>query len=474
MRQRAALACPGLVAALLAGCTVGPDFQVPPPPTAASYRAGGDQERAAAPQLAAGEAVAFDWWRTFGSPALDALETRAISRNPQVEAAQQRLRAAQAELRAGYGASYPAIAASFDADRQQYSPSRLGATGAGSVFSLFTPSIAISYALDLFGGNRRTVEGLRARAEQQQQDERATYLTLTATVASTAIARAAYHDQAKSLAAQDSAYGAQVQIAEARVRAGLAPYAAVLALRAQREAIQAALATVRQKAEQADNLLASLTGDTPATAALPALAVADFHLPERLPLSLPATVVGQRPDILAAAAAAHAANADVGVARAAMLPNITLTAALGSSANSLGSLFGAGTGVWNYGAAASQPLFAAGALRNRHRAAQALAQAAAADYRQTVLSAFAQIADVLAALQHDGDALAAQARAEADAQTALHLVEVNRASGTAGDADVELGRAQHEQARANAIAATALQLQDCVALFAALGGGWWQ
>ena len=479
MRRRALawlLLTTALLNGVLAGCSVGPDFHQPAPPRVTAYRSGGDTPRpseAAPLRLDATAPIAFDWWRLFHSQALDALVAQAIANNPQVEGAQARLSAAQAQLRAGYGALFPAVGVSFDASRQKYSPSKVGQSSEGSVYSLFTPSIAISYALDLFGGNRRAVEGLKAEAEQQQQVTRATYLTLASTVASTAIARAEYHEQAEVQGGIVEDQTQELHLAQVRVAAGIDTTASQLALQAQLEASRTALTQARQRAEQADSLLAILLGGPPSAAQLPDLNLADLHLPDTLPLRLPSVLVRQRPDILAAEAAAHAASAQVGVATAAMLPGITLSAGMGSSANSFEKLFSAGSGVWNYGAAVTAPVFEGGSLLNRRAASKASAQAALADYRQTVLQSFAQVADTLSALDQDGDAAAAQGRADDDAQTAYRLVTANHQAGRASDTDLLASDAQARQTRIALLASQAARLQDCVALFAALGGGWW-
>ncbi len=457
---------------------VGPNFHRPAVPDVTRYRSAGDAlapavDAAPVQRVDPSAAIDFDWWHLFQSRALDELVARAIANNPGVDGAQQRLRAAQAQLRAGYGGFFPAVGVAFDATRQKYSPSRLGQNGSGSVFSLFTPSVLVSYALDLFGGTRRTVEGLKARAEQQQQVVRGTYLTLATTIASTAIARAQYHDQDDALTRLEAAEREQVRLADVRVRAGTSTEASELALEAQLDTTRAALSATAQKASQADSLLATLLGEPPATSALPDLKLTDFHLPEALPLRLPAALVRQRPDILAAEAAAHAASADVGVATAAMLPNVTLTAGMGSSANALSQLFTTGTGVWNYGASLAAPIFEGGALRNRQAASKALLVAALADYRQTVLQALGQVADALNALDHDASSAAALDHADHAAETSYRLVTANRTAGLASDADLQLSQAQLQQARVSMLAARAARLQDCVALIGALGGGWW-
>ena len=156
-----------------------------------------------------------------------------------------------------------------------------------------------------------------------------------------------------------------------------------------------------------------------------------------------------------------------------MLPDITLSAGMGSSANAFGKLFSAGSGVWSYGAAATAPVFEGGTLLNRRVAAKASAQAALADYRQTVLQSFAQVADTLSAIDQDSDAAGAQQRADDAAHTAYQLVDANYQAGRASDADLLASDTQARQARIALLASQAARLQDCVALFAALGGGWW-
>ena len=255
--------------------------------------------------------------------------------------------------------------------------------------------------------------------------------------------------------------------------AGTAPYSTVLVLQSQLSANEAAVPQLEQRLTQSEDLLATLAGHFPADWSVPQVSLADLSLPAELPVSLPSELVRRRPDILAAEATAHAASANVGVATAAMLPEITLSAGMGSSANSFEQLFAAGTGVWNYGAGITQPVFQGGSLINRRKAAQASYRAALADYRQSVLQAFAQVADTLSAIDHDSEAHAAQSRADAAAQTALQLVRANHTAGLAGDGDLLASEAQADQARAALLAAQAARLQDEVALYAALGGGWW-
>lgn len=458
-----------LASLTLGACTVGPEFHQPAPPQVSAYLP--DGREAADLRLDPDRPIIDPWWRSFDCPALDGLIDRGLSNSPQVDAAQERLRSAQALLRAGYGSFFPQAGVSFDATRERYSSTRLGVSGAGSVFSLFTPSVGITYLLDLFGGNRRMIEELRASAMGQQQSLRATRLTLAGNIAATAMARAAFHEQAMSWQAIVEADEAQLAAAQARVAAGTLPYSGQLALAQQAEAARASLHMAQVRATQADDLLAVLIGDPPASASLPPIALAAFHLPEALPLRLPSRLVRQRPDILMAEASAHAASANIGVATAAMLPQITLSAGAGSSTNSMAQLFGSGTGVWSYAEGVTAPLFEGGTLINRRAAARADFAAAMAVYRQTVLGAFGQVADALTANSEDGAADAALTRSAEDAYTAYELARTQGRADLISTADLGGSRAAWQQARINALAARAAHLQDVVALYVALGGG---
>ena len=454
---------PGLaLALLLGGCAVGPDFHRPPPPAVDTYRPVADT-RGGLP-LDPGATVTDTWWYALGSPQLNALVARGLANSPDVAAAQDRLRSAQAQLRAGYGPFFPQVDAAADGTRQKYSPSRVGQTGAPEVFSLFTPGVAVTYVIDLFGANRRLVEGLRATAVAQAQTLRATRLTLAGNIATTVIARAAFDDEVEAWRAIVADGETQLAAAQARTHAGTQPLSAELALAQSLENARTGLKAAEVKAGQADDLLAVLLGEAPSKANLPAIALTALRVPSPLPLRLPADLVRQRPDILVAEAAAHNASAQIGVATAAMLPQITLSAGTGSSANSLATVFGTGTGVWNYGAGITTPLFAGGSLINKRNAARADYQTAMDVWRQTVITAFGQVADLLTANAGDGASDAAQARASDDAEMTFDLAKADRIAGLISAADLAATRVQWQTARIAALNAHATHLQDVIAL----------
>jgi len=467
-----------LLLSVLSGCAVGPDFHRPPAPTATHYSHGEDPGATAPAQGIAQQfnpraSVAADWWALFRSPQLDAVIKEALGNNPGLAAAQASLRASQNDLRGGYGIFYPAINAGADAARERFAPASIGNRAPSSVFNLFTLSASVSYALDVFGGQRRLVEGLRAEVDVAYANERATYLALSANIVNTVVAAAAYRAEIDATQQLVELQREQVRIARVQAEAGTVPYATVLSLQTQLASYEATIPQLEQKLDQSEDLLAALAGYTPAQWQAPPVRLADLTLPSALPVSLPSDLVRQRPDILAAEATAHAASANIGVATAALLPSITLSGSYEALTNTTASLFPSNGRAWSVGASATAPLFQGGTLWFKRKAAINQYDQAMALYRQSVLGAFEQVADVLHALDHDAAALSAQDRALAAAAEALHLVQIDYDAGIATYLDVLIADTQFHQAAIADVQAAAARYQDTVALFAALGGGWW-
>jgi len=463
---------------LLAGCAVGPDFARPQAPALTHYGAGSDPSQTVAAlgvaqRFTPGAKVAADWWRLFNSAQLDAVISEALGSNPGLRAAQASLHQSENTLRSGYGIFYPEVDAHAAATRQRFAPVTLGQNASPSIFNLFTLSASVSYALDLFGGERRMIEGLHAQVDVQRATEEATYLTLIANIVNTVIARAAYQAEIDATNELIGLQREQVRLAEVQVRAGTAPYSSVLALQSQLAADEATIPQLEQKLVQSDDLLATLAGKVPAEWGTPAVRLADLRLPDDLPVSLPSELVRQRPDILAAEATAHAASANVGVATAALLPAITLSGTYSANGTTTPTLTSAEGRAWQFGAALTQPLFEGGTLWYRRKAAIDSYEQAMALYRQVVLAAFAQVADTLRALEHDAAALQAQDEALRTAREALRLVHINYEAGLNGYLDVLVADTLYHEALINDLQATAVRYQDTVALYVALGGGWW-
>ena len=469
----------GAVCVLAASCAVGPNYVRPDAPKTTRYTATvaspapTTPSKSAVQHVADSNKLAADWWRLLGSRELDAIVADALVNNPTLEAAEASLRRSQDTLRAGYGVFFPAVDAGAGAARQRYSPERVGSGLPPSVFNLFTLSASVSYALDVWGGQRRAVEGLRAQLDAQRYTVVGATLMLSGNVVNTIVAAAAYRAELDATKEILSLEDEQVRLGEAQAQAGTIPYSNVLSLRSQAASTRATVPALEEKIDQAEHLVATLTGRMPAEWTPPQIALDKLALPTEVPLSLPAELVRQRPDILVAEAQLHVATSQIGVATAAMLPSLTLTGSIGANNTTATNLFSNGSLFWNMAAGLTQPIFRGGALWYQRKSAMDARDEALATYRQAVLSAFAQVADSLRAIAHDTDALDAETEALDAAESAFHLVQINYDSGLANYLQVLTADAQFLQSRLDFVRAKAQRIQDTVALFVALGGGWW-
>jgi NodT family efflux transporter outer membrane factor (OMF) lipoprotein len=463
----------------LGGCTVGPDFHRPaaPPVTHYGFRADAAQTSAAqgvAQRFNPGADVAGDWWRLFNSTQLQAIVAEALANNPGLAATQASLRASEDSLRAGYGIFYPQIRADAAATRERLSPVQLHENAGGGVFNLFTLSASASYALDVFGGDRRQLEGLAAQVDVQRATAHAAYVALLSNIVNTVVAEAAYRAEIDATRRLIELQREQVRLAQVQYDSGTHPYSDLLSLQSQLDSYEATIPQLEQKLAQSDDLLATLLGRVPADWSPPEIGLKDLRLPHDLPVSLPSDLVRQRPDILVAEATAHAASANVGVATAALLPSVMLNGAYSGNGNATSRLLASSGKAWSFGVNVQQPLFEGGTLWFNRKAAVENYHEAMDLYRQTVLGAFEQVADTLRALDHDAAALRVQDEALAAAREALHLVQVNYAAGLDTYLDVLAADTLYHQAAINELEAVALRYQDTVALYVALGGGWWR
>ncbi|CAN5301643.1 efflux transporter outer membrane subunit [soil metagenome] len=467
--------------ALLAGCTLGPDFAPPDPPKAESFLPDTTSEFVAT-NIPGGEAqrlvqdldIPGQWWGVFQSAPLNALIEQAMRANPDIRAAAAGLRMARENARAQRATLFPVLQAGLGASQNQTPASLSSATASdSSIYGLFTAGLSITYALDLWGANRRQIESLDALAEAQCFQLEGAYLSLAANVVAAAIQEASLRGQIDAtqriIAAQRETLGVLQRQSGLGAIAG-AEVAAQQAAVAQAEAIlpplQKALALQR-------NLLATLTGRLPNESLGEKFSLAELRLPHELPLSLPAKLVGQRPDVRAAEANLHSAGALVGVAVANQFPQITLSAGINSQSLTAGTLFGPGLTGSTVAASMLQTILDGGALAARKRAAQAGLEQADAQYRSIVLNAFRNVADVLRALEYDALALKAAVDAERAAATSLEIARRRLELGDIIYSAVLLSELTYQQALLNRVQAQATRYTATAALFQALGGGWW-
>lgn len=468
--------------ATLAGCAVGPDFHTPAAPRVEGYAPAPLPEQTATADVAGGAPQRFvqgldipgQWWTAFHSPSLDALIARALAANPDLQAAQAALRAAQEAARAQAGDYFPAIDGNVQSNRQMVGRNISSPLQSGSsLFTLHTAQLEIAYKLDAFGGVRRQVEALEAQAEAQRFQLEAAYLTLTSNVAASAIHEASLRAQIAATRKIVSIGSDVLDLMRRQAALGAIAPADVIAQETLVAQAGAALPPLEKQLAQERNRLVALTGSFPSDELSERFELAELQLPGDVPVSLPSQLVEQRPDIRAATAQLHAATAQLGVATADMLPQLTLSAAVGSSAIDTARLFSAGTRFWSLVGGLTQPIFHGGTLLHRKRAAEANLEQAAAQYQSTVVTAFQNVADSLRALQYDAEALKAQRAAEGAAAQSLAIARGALQLGATSYLSVLNAEQAYQQAVIGVAQVQGDRYADTVALFQALGGGWW-
>lgn len=463
----------------MAGCALGPDFERPAAPDAGYSADPLPRETAsvegaagATQTFALGESVAGDWWTLFQSPVLNTFIEEALANNPTLEAAEASLRQAQALYRAERDIFFPYVEGTANFNRQQSFQAFDGPGASRAPYTISTAQVSVSYSPDIFGGTRRYVESVRARTENARFQREAAFLTLTSNVVLTAVEESSLRAQVQATEEILVGQEQQLDVFRRQLELGGVPEVQVLQQLTAVAQTRATLAPLQKAHSQARNRLLALMGRFPDQDNGEVIDLAELALPEELPLSLPSELVNQRPDIRAAEANLHAASAEIGVATANIFPRLTLSGSYGSSASRIEDLFTPGTTVWSVGAGLLQPIFRGGELLHRRRAVVEAYEAAAAQYRGTVLGAFQNVADVLNALEHDAAALAAQVESERAARENFEIARLQlETGGTSFLAFLDAQRS-YQQARIALVQAQANRFSDTAALFVALGGGW--
>jgi len=463
---------------LFSGCAVGPNFTRPAPPDTNRYTR---ELQAQATVVVNGSQQNFvsantlnaEWWKLFKSPELNRLVNKAIANNPTLQSSEASLKQSQDSMRAAYGVFFPQLSANVATSRQKASLAGQGTSAGSKIFNLITLSGSVSYALDVFGGARRSVESLRAQADYQRYENVAAYLILSSNVVNTTIARSAYGQEAILTQQIIQLEKQELALTQAQIKAGKVSFSNELTVQGLIASDEANLASLSQEISQSEHLLATLEGLFPSQFKEPNIKLKEFVLPNHLPISLPSEIVNQRPDILEAESLMHVASAKIGVATALMFPSFSLNGTFGTSGSSFGNLTAASGKFWSIGPSATIPLFQGTTLWFGRRAAIDAYQQSRANYRQTVLSAFAQVADSLKALEHDAEMTKADLDAKHFANQELKLLKANYKAGLIDYLPVLTADIQYHQTSLVYLQAKAERLQDTVALFVALGGGWW-
>jgi NodT family efflux transporter outer membrane factor (OMF) lipoprotein len=467
---------------LTAGCTVGPNFKKPASPDVGGYTPTPISSTSSTANVGGGEAQHFvggrdipgEWWTLFHSKPLNDLIERSLKANPDLKAAQAALLVARENVLAQRGFYYPSVTGGFSAIRAKSSYALSPVTNTSALnYSLYTPQVSVSFVPDVFGLNRRTVESLRAQEQQARFALAATHITLSSNVAAAAIQEASLRGQINATQELITINTDMLTILRDQYAKGYASELDVASQESQLAQVMATLPPLRKQFAQQRDLLAALSGGFPNQELRESFELSTLQLPQELPLSLPSQLVEQRPDVRQAEENLHAASAQIGIAVANRLPSFTLTADAGSTALAFGQLFSQSNGFWDLAAGVTQPIFDAGILKHRQRAAQAAFTQAAEQYRSTVLTAFQNVADTLHALQQDADTLKAAAAAKDAASVNLDLSTNRYMAGYASYLVLLSAEQAYQQALITLVQAQSNRYTDTAALFQALGGGWW-
>jgi NodT family efflux transporter outer membrane factor (OMF) lipoprotein len=462
--------------ALGACTTVGPDFKAPPAPGGAagrSYAMAGDPAPPAAPALLPEARIGGPWWQALGSPELDAVVRQGLRDSPTLAEATATLERAQAQAAAARGEAGPKVEGTAGFQRERVNIQTFGFSGFPSpTISLFSVGGTVSYDLDLFGGRRRAVERAQANVDAEARRADAAYLTLSGNIALQAIRIAALRAQiatVEQVAAQDQQL---LDLVRRAARAGAEAPASTANPEAQLAEDQALLPPLRRELDAARHQLALLVGKSPAEWSAPDFDLDSFRAPSTVPVSLPSELVRRRPDILAAEADLHAATAAIGVATADLYPNVKLSAGLTQQAIHPENLFNYAASGWNIGPSLTAPIFNGGALKAERRAAEADARASLARYQRTVLTAFVQVSDVMAALARDDESIAALARATDAADRNARSAQTAYRLGGGTLMDVTDAQRTLTRARRAQVQARGQRLADLAQLFTATAADW--
>jgi len=472
-----------LAALVTAGCTVGRDFTPLQAPAVSQY-VGRDEQTVTATDagktepkqtLQLGQKVQRDWWTLFQSPDVDSIVRQAVAGSRTLESAKARLAQARESVTAASSALYPQVSLSAGAAREKINAASFGLSPAAFPlppnYNFFQVGGTASYSLDLFGGTRRTIEQQSALADFAGEQLDAAYLVLTGNAVSEAVQIAYIRAQSKALAEILDLDTQNVELVRQERQAGTVPDSDVILAESQLAADRTLQPALDQQMSVAKHALAVLIGKSPSEWSPPELELTALALPSELPLTLPSELVHQRPDILAAEAQLHAASAQIGIATAQLYPSITLSSGVGAGALTGGGLFDPAGLVWSIAAGITQPIFDGGRRRADRRAALAAFRGSAADYQQTVLEAFGQVADILKALEHDASLLADQQRALDLASQSVHLQRVSYSGGGTGLLNLLDAERQYQQALLGYVGASAQRYQDSIQLMVAMGGG---
>ena len=465
------VALAGSALALLSACTVGPAYEKPGLPTSTALPANFkalDGWKVATPGDLADRG---DWWTLLGDPQLDALIGRVNVSNQTIAAAEANYRQARALVREQRAGLFPAIDLSGSATRSGGSSSASSTSGSSSNGSRYQVGLGASWEPDLWGRIRNGVTGAKAGAQASAADLAGARLSMQGELAVNYLGLRQTDAELALVGKTVEGYQRSLTITQNRYNAAIAPKSDVLQAQTQLANAQADLESLRQTRATYENAIATLVGEPASAFKLAADPAWSAQLPD-VPTGVPSELLERRPDIAAAERRVAAANAEIGVARAAFFPTIGLSASGNSSSSSLGNLFSASANTWSLGLSVAQSLFDAGARKAQVEQARASYDASVADYRQTVLTAFEDVENQLTAVQVL-ERRYALLKTSADAADQAEQMLLNQyKAGQVAYTDVVSAQATALSARRALLTAAVARQTTAVALIQALGGGW--
>ncbi|MBS1162389.1 MAG: efflux transporter outer rane subunit [Burkholderiaceae bacterium] len=460
MKTRIAAAC---IAAALAGCTVGPDYVRPTVDTPPAWRI--DYPKAA-------EVANLKWWEQFGDPVLNELVEAALRDNRDLRVAAARVDQFIGALTATGSQFYPQIGYGADASRAR--ASAVGQPplppGANPYFSLYNVSLGAQWQVDLFGRVRRQTEAAQAQVYASEQGRRGVVLTLVSNVAASYIVLRSLDRQLEIAQATARNFNATLRIFELRFKAGIVAKTEVTQVRSQAQQAEAAIPAFQQAIAAQENLISILLGRNPGP--IPRGRTIDQLLAPVIPGDLPAALLLRRPDILQAEQNLVAANASIGAARAQYYPNLSLQAALATTATAFSGLFSGPAAAGLIGAGLTGPVFTFGGIEGQVASAEAGERLALAVYQQTVLNALRETNDALSGSQRRLEEFNAQRGRVDSLREFARLARLRFDKGVAGYLDVLVAENELFAAELASVGLQAGRYTQLVNVYQAMGGGW--
>ena len=448
-------------------CSLAPELKTPEVPVAQSYK----ETAPWMPARPADELSRGPWWKLFSDPQLDDLEQKLIANNPDLAAAVAHYKQAQAysdQLRSGL---FPSLTGTANAQRNRQSDNKpLRGSTSNSEYSSYTVGVQADYEVDLWQRVGNQVAAGKATADAAQADLESARLSLQAQLAENYVILRGLDKQIALLKDTVTANQKSLDLTKARHDGGIAPGLDVARAQTQRDTAQSQVEQALAQRAITEHAIAALVGVSVSSFSI-AVTTAEIPVPD-VPLGIPSDLLQRRPDIAAAQRRVAADNANIGVARAAFFPSLTLSGIIGFQSDSVGNWISAPNTFWSIGPALLLNLFDAGKRKAQVRQAEAALDESGARYRSVVLGAFQQVEDNLALLNHYRLAANSQQSAAASAQQSLDFAMSRYRAGAASYLEVATSQALTLQTQRDLLDLNTRQLRASVQLIRALGGGW--